>query len=157
MTAQEDWKKKYEEILEKYQEALKRIEALQRQVETLRTRKALEIIHEEKTAIDQFIKLYLGDRPTFGGGSALRWELNADLIKTLYEEKSGDYAEFIRRFARKKGLTERKLEYGYIKPLIEDGVIEVYFGNEGWKWRWVGGEIWRRIIKEFEKTKEGEK
>jgi hypothetical protein len=152
--SKEEWKKKYEELVAKYQDALKRIEALQKQLETVKTTKVIEIGYEQKSLVDFFIKEYLGNRPTFGGGSALRWDLNEKLIKALFDEKEGDYDEFIRRFARMQGLTERKLEYGYIKSLIDDGVIEVFYGNKGLKWRWSGGEIWRRILKEAGKPSE---
>ncbi|MEM1551546.1 MAG: hypothetical protein QXH03_02615 [Candidatus Bathyarchaeia archaeon] len=138
-----DYKKKYEELLAKYQEAQKHIEALQKRCQELErksrelaTLKAIEIAYEQKSEIDDFIRKYLGQRPTFGGGSTLRWELFESLLKKLFEEKEGDYREFVRRFARQQGLTERKLEYGYIKPLIDDGVIEVFYGNDGVKWRW---------------------
>jgi cell division septum initiation protein DivIVA len=147
MSSQEDWKKKYEELQEKYQVAQKHIEALKKRVEELESKKAIETAQKERDSIDIFIKKYLGEKPSFGGGAALRWDLNVELIKTLFKEKEGDYAEFIRRFARMKGLTERRLELSYIKPLIEDEVIEVYFGNEGLRWRWVGGKIWQEISK----------
>jgi hypothetical protein len=152
--AQENWKKKYDELSAKYQDALKRIEALEKQLEAVKTKKVIEIGYEQKSLIDSFIKRYLGDRPTFGGGSALRWDLFETLIKKLFDEKEGDYAEFIRRFARMQGLTERKLEYGYIKSLIDDDIIEVFHGNNGLKWRWSGGEIWRRILKAAGKSSE---
>jgi hypothetical protein len=149
-----DWKKKYEELEAKYQDALKRIEALQKQLETVKKQKVIELGYEQKSIIDAFLREYLGDRPSFGGGAALRWDLFEKLIKALLDEKEGDYVEFLRRFARKQGLTERKLDYGYMKPLIEDGVIEVFYGNKGLKWRWAGGEIWRRILKEAGKQSE---
>jgi hypothetical protein len=152
--SQEEWKKKYEELAAKYQDALKRIEALQKQIQTVKSAKVIEIGYEQKSLVDSFIKEYLGNRPTFGGGSALRWDLNEKLIKALFDEKEGDYGEFVRRFARKQGLTERKLEYGYMKALIDDGVIEVFYGNKGLKWRWSGGEIWNRILKEAGKSSE---
>jgi hypothetical protein len=145
--SQDDYRKKYEELQQKYEEALKLIEALKRQLETVKSKKTIEIAYEQKSVIDKFIKKYLGDRPTFGGGSTLRWDLYEELIKKLFEEKDGDYSEFIRRFARMKGLTEKKLEYGYMKPLVDDGIIEVYYGNDGQKWRWVGGKIWKEIPK----------
>jgi hypothetical protein len=138
MAADEDWKRKYEELLAKHQDTLKKMEALERQVETLKLHKLIDSKYEEKSEIDTFIKDYLGDRPSFGGGSALRWDLSEKLIRKLCEEKEGGYAEFIRRFARMQGLTERKLEYGYLKPLIDDGIIEVFYGNDELKWRWKG-------------------
>jgi hypothetical protein len=161
MSHQENYKKKYEELQreyeelkQKHEETLRLVEALKKQLETVKTKKAIEIAYEEKSAIDTFISRYLGRRPSYGGGSSLRWELNSELIKKLFEEKEGDYHEFIRRFARMKGLTEKKLEFGYIKPLIEDGVIEVYFGNDGLKWKWAGGKLWRQILREVGKTSE---
>jgi uncharacterized protein YeaO (DUF488 family) len=161
MNREENYRKKYEELQreheelkQKYEETLRLVEALKKQLETVKKKKAIEIAYEEKSAIDTFILRYLGKRPSHGGGSTLRWELTSELIRKLFEEKEGDYHEFIRRFARMKGLTERKLEFGYIRPLIDDGVIEVYFGNEGLKWRWAGGKLWRQILKEAGKTSE---
>jgi hypothetical protein len=140
MMSQEDWKKKYEELLAEHQETLKKVEALERQLETLKKETFIKLKYEEKSEIDKFIKEYLGDRPTFGGGSTLRWDLYEKLIKKLFEEKEGNYAEFVRRFARMQGLTERKLEYGYMKSLIDDGIIEIFHGNSGLMWRWKGGK-----------------
>ena len=134
----ENWKKKYEELLDKHQQAVKRMEALEKQLETAKLHKLIDIKYEEKSEIDKFLTEYLGDRPKFGGGATLRWSLFEDLIKYLHKEKDGDYAELVRRFARMKGLTERKVEYGYIKPLVDDGIIEVFYGNTGLKWRWKG-------------------
>jgi hypothetical protein len=70
------------------------------------------------------------------------------LIRRLYIEKEGNYREFIKRFSRTRGLTEKKLESSYLKPLIDDGIIELYFSNEGLRWKWVGGKIWKEITKQ---------
>ena len=121
-----DWKAKYEE-------AMKLVEALKRQLQTKETNKK----YEERSEIDTILKTLLGDRPSLGGGSALRWDLCERLIKQLYRKKEGDYRDFIGRFAWQSGLTERKLEYGYMKPLEEQGVIEVFMGQNGIKWKWI--------------------
>lgn len=127
-----DWKTKYLELQKKHEETLKLVEALKRQIQTINVEKR----YEEKSEITDLVKALLGDRPSFGGGSALRWDLYEKLLKRLYEKKEGNYHEFLRKFARQNGLTEKKLEYGYVKSLIDDGIIEIFESINGTMWRW---------------------
>jgi hypothetical protein len=145
---QEDWKQKYEELLTKYEAALKEIDALRRKIEMMK----IEKTYEEKGEIDLIIKSYIGDKPKFGGGATLRWKVFKDLLTTLYLEKSGDYQSFIRRFARRQGLTEKRVEKEYVEQLIDDGIIEVFHGDDGLKWRWV----WKKGKQGEKKSEEGQ-
>jgi hypothetical protein len=149
MKEENELKRKYEELLIKYEEALKQIETLKKHLKNLEASpRKVEITSEEVRKLEKFITLYLGEKPVQVGGASIRWNLSADLIRRLYIEKEGNYREFIKRFSRTRGLTEKKLESSYLKPLIDDGIIELYFSDEGLRWKWVGGKIWKEITKQ---------
>lgn len=115
-----------------YKEALKRIEALERQLKL----KGIELKYEEKGEIALLLEHLFGNRPSFGGGSVLRWELSRKLVTALYQEQEGDFHRFMRRFSRHNGITLRTLRVRYLNPLIDEGIIEVFAGENSEKWRW---------------------
>lgn len=122
--ATDDYKKKYED-------ALKRIEALEKQLKNKNTEKQ----YEERHSIDELLQRRFGERPVMGGPRT-RWELSRELVKALYREQEGNYPEFLRRFSGRKGLTVPTLEANYMRPLIEDEIIELFEGRTGMMWRW---------------------
>jgi len=133
MTEKVDWKAKYDE-------AEKQIKALKLQIELLKKQTAEKNItqaYEEKTELTELLNTLFGRRPTFGGGTTLRWTLQRDLVKQLFREKEGSYDDLIRNFCRQHGLNRRTFEERYIIPLVDDDIIRLFEAKNETRWKWI--------------------
>ena len=99
--------------------------------------KTIDNNYEFKDEIGTLITQLFGERPAFGGGAVLRWQLSIKLVKDLYRLKDGDYPPLVRRLSRHSGLTVKTLQEKYLNPLIDEGIIEIFHDDSSEKWRWI--------------------